>query len=237
MHPQQRFLHHVLGLGDAAEHPVGDGERDRPQLLEQLLPRAHAANPRHQLGCAGRHPSSRLALEAPRISVISTAPASPVASRGAGTGCFPIAPVAPATNTLISSSLIRGIIYTHYDEMAAAAVTPASTAAREAVTPLHAAGPHRQPTAAVRTTNRARTPQRPGRLPQPTKPDARPYSCRARPSAGSPGTCRKRSCPHRLCRALLATRHPYGSLLGGVEVERGADQRQVGQRLGEVTAG
>src|SRR5262249_56728138 len=101
-------------------------------------------------------------------------PASPVASRGAGTGCFPIAPVAPATNTPISSSLIRGIIYTHYDEMAAAAVTPASTAAREAVTPLHAAGPHRQPTAAVRTTNRARTPQRPGRLPQPTQPDPPP---------------------------------------------------------------
>jgi hypothetical protein len=23
MHPQQRFLHHVLGLRDAAEHPVG----------------------------------------------------------------------------------------------------------------------------------------------------------------------------------------------------------------------
>jgi hypothetical protein len=29
MHPQQRFLHHVLGLGHAAEHPVGDRERDR----------------------------------------------------------------------------------------------------------------------------------------------------------------------------------------------------------------
>src|SRR5262249_35745005 len=41
--------------------------------------------------------------------------------------CFPIAPVAPATNTLISSSLIRGIIYTQYDEMTATAVTPAST--------------------------------------------------------------------------------------------------------------
>src|SRR3712207_8908527 len=35
VHPQQRFLHHVLGLGDAAEHPVGDRERDRPQLVEQ----------------------------------------------------------------------------------------------------------------------------------------------------------------------------------------------------------
>src|SRR5215475_7827969 len=146
MHPQQRFLHHVLGLGDAAEHPVGDGERDRPQLLEQLLPRADVATPRRQLSCTGCHPSSRLALalEAPRISVISTAPASPAASRGAGTSCFPIAPVAPATNTLISSSLIRGIIYTQYDEMTATAVTPASTPAREAVTPLHAAGLQRK---------------------------------------------------------------------------------------------
>jgi hypothetical protein len=30
MHAQQRFLDHVLGLGDTAEHPVGDRERDRP---------------------------------------------------------------------------------------------------------------------------------------------------------------------------------------------------------------
>ncbi len=27
-----RLLHHILGLGHAAEHPVGDCERDRPQL-------------------------------------------------------------------------------------------------------------------------------------------------------------------------------------------------------------
>jgi hypothetical protein len=32
VHPQQRFLHHVLGLGHAAEHPVR--ERERPQLVE-----------------------------------------------------------------------------------------------------------------------------------------------------------------------------------------------------------
>src|SRR5215470_16271095 len=160
MHPQQRFLHHVLGLGDAAEHPVGDGERDRPQLLEQLLPRAHFANPRRQLRCTGCHPSSRLALalEAPRISVISTAPASPAASRGAGTSCFPIAPVAPATNTLISSSLIRGIIYTQYDEMTATAVTPASTPAREAVTPLHAAGLQRKARTSSSRGSAARSP-------------------------------------------------------------------------------
>jgi hypothetical protein len=43
MHSQQRFLHHVLGLGDAAEHPVGDRERDRPQLVEQSLAIGHAA--------------------------------------------------------------------------------------------------------------------------------------------------------------------------------------------------
>ena len=43
MHPQQRFLHEVLGFGDAAEHPVGDRERHRPQLLEQSLPIGHAA--------------------------------------------------------------------------------------------------------------------------------------------------------------------------------------------------
>src|SRR5215469_14271084 len=88
MHPQQRFLHHVLGLGHGAEHPVGDRERDRPQLGEQLLPRAHVANPCRQLGCPGCHPSSRLALalEAPRSSVISTAPASPATNRGTRTG-------------------------------------------------------------------------------------------------------------------------------------------------------
>jgi hypothetical protein len=63
MHPQQRFLHHVLGLGDASEHPVGDRERDRPQLVEQSLAIAHAAaNACRQLGCAGRHASSSFAL-------------------------------------------------------------------------------------------------------------------------------------------------------------------------------
>jgi hypothetical protein len=80
MHPQQRFLHHVLGLGDAAEHPVGDRERARPQLVKQSLPIGHAAaNPCRQLGCAGRHASSRLAFafDAPRASVIITTPASP----------------------------------------------------------------------------------------------------------------------------------------------------------------
>jgi len=43
MHAQQRLLHHVLGLGDAAEHPVGDREGDRPQLVEQSLAIGHAA--------------------------------------------------------------------------------------------------------------------------------------------------------------------------------------------------
>src|SRR5215472_7886670 len=83
MHPQQRFLHHVLGLGHAAEHPVGDRERARPQLVKQLLAIGHAAaNPSRQLGCPGRHASSRLAfaLEAPRSSVIIISPTCPANS-------------------------------------------------------------------------------------------------------------------------------------------------------------
>jgi hypothetical protein len=54
MDPQQRVLRHVLGFGDAAEHPVGDRERDRPQLVEQLLATGHV-NSCRQLGCAGSH--------------------------------------------------------------------------------------------------------------------------------------------------------------------------------------
>jgi hypothetical protein len=55
MHAQQRLLHHVLGLDHAAEHPVGDPERRRPEVVEQLLVRrAHApaarAKPSRQLG-------------------------------------------------------------------------------------------------------------------------------------------------------------------------------------------
>ena len=84
MNPQQRFLHHVLGPGDAAEHPIGDREGGRPQLVEQSLAISHAAaNPCRQLGCAGRHASSRLAFafDTPRASVIITTPASPANSR------------------------------------------------------------------------------------------------------------------------------------------------------------
>src|SRR4029077_2086956 len=84
MHPQQRLLDHVLGLGDAAEHAVGDRERDPPQLVEHALAIGHAAaKPRRQLGCAGRQRSSRLALafDAPRISVIINTPGSPANSR------------------------------------------------------------------------------------------------------------------------------------------------------------
>jgi hypothetical protein len=32
--PQQRLLSDVLGLGNAAEHAVADGEREPPQPLE-----------------------------------------------------------------------------------------------------------------------------------------------------------------------------------------------------------
>ena len=57
MHSQQRFLHDVLGFGNAAEHPVADPEGDRPKLLEQALSMGHAAtNPFPPAGCAGRHP-------------------------------------------------------------------------------------------------------------------------------------------------------------------------------------
>ena len=68
MDTKQRFLDHILGFGDAAEHPVGDRKRDRPQLVKQSLAIGHAAaansgrcgvraaessaNPCRQLGCA-----------------------------------------------------------------------------------------------------------------------------------------------------------------------------------------
>src|SRR3712207_8515424 len=39
----ERLLHHVLGLGDAAQHPVGDPEHARPQRGEEVVVRAHAA--------------------------------------------------------------------------------------------------------------------------------------------------------------------------------------------------
>jgi hypothetical protein len=42
MHPQ-RFLDHVFGLGHAAEYPVGDRERGRPQLAKQSLAIGHDA--------------------------------------------------------------------------------------------------------------------------------------------------------------------------------------------------
>jgi len=33
---QPGLLHHVLGLGQTAEHPVGDRDQQRPVLLERL---------------------------------------------------------------------------------------------------------------------------------------------------------------------------------------------------------
>src|SRR5512133_160241 len=110
MHLQQRFLHHVLGLGDAAEHPVGDRERDRPQLLKQSLTIGHAAvNPCRQLGCAGRHPSSRLAFafDAPRASVIITTPTSPANSRPTNRGTC-IGFLAPSTCASAGSDSATG---------------------------------------------------------------------------------------------------------------------------------
>src|SRR5690348_2118625 len=89
MHPDQGLLRHVLGLRDAAQHPVGDRERERPQLVEELFALCHAAaSPSRQVGCAGCQRSSRLALafEAPRISVIIITPASPANSRATKRG-------------------------------------------------------------------------------------------------------------------------------------------------------
>ena len=84
-----RFLDHVLGVGDAAEHPVGGRQRDRPHLVKQPPAIGHAAaNPCRQLACLGCQPRSRLAFafEAPRISVMNTAPVSPANSRPTNRG-------------------------------------------------------------------------------------------------------------------------------------------------------
>src|SRR5262249_12373843 len=156
-HPQQRLLHHVLGLGHAAEHPVGDRERDRPQLLQQLLPRTHAANPRRQPGCAGRHRSPRLAMApaAPRSPLTRTAPAPPAPRPPPRP---PPPPPPPATTTLTTGSLDPGIIHTPKDKTAAPAVTPPSTPAPETATRPHAAGPQRRRAQAHRRRPAARPP-------------------------------------------------------------------------------
>jgi hypothetical protein len=41
VHAQQGLLHDVLCLGDAAQHPVGDRERERPQIVEQSVVIGH----------------------------------------------------------------------------------------------------------------------------------------------------------------------------------------------------
>src|ERR671911_210294 len=67
----------------------------------------------------------------------------PAATRR-GTSCFPIAPVAPATNTLIINPFIEDFTFTPQDKTAAPAVTPPSTPARESgrgVQPLKRASP------------------------------------------------------------------------------------------------
>ena len=46
--PEERVLHHVLGLRDAPEHPVGDREQQWPQLDEGLVRSDRAGSvPRH----------------------------------------------------------------------------------------------------------------------------------------------------------------------------------------------
>src|SRR4051794_5244395 len=83
MDPEQRLLYDVLCFGHAAQHPVGDGERHRSELVEQSLAGGHAANPCRQVGWAGCHPSWRLALafDAPRNSFIIATPAVPAKMR------------------------------------------------------------------------------------------------------------------------------------------------------------
>src|SRR5918995_1816682 len=54
----------------------------------------------------------------------------PAATRR-GTSCLPIAPVAPATNTLIINPFVEDFTFTPQDKTAAPAVTPPSTPARE----------------------------------------------------------------------------------------------------------
>ena len=41
MHAHERFLHHVLGLGHASQHPIRDRERDRAQFVQQLFVVGH----------------------------------------------------------------------------------------------------------------------------------------------------------------------------------------------------
>ena len=83
MEPQQRLLDDVRGLGDAAEHPVGERERDGRSSSSSRSDRLCLREPRRQLGRAGRHArlALALALKAPRSSVIITTQASPANSR------------------------------------------------------------------------------------------------------------------------------------------------------------
>ena len=77
-----------------------------------------------------RH-SAQLARASPALTRCASCrePHDPAATRR-GTSCFPIAPVAPATNTLIISSLIED--YPHpQDKTAAPAVTPPKPAGTE----------------------------------------------------------------------------------------------------------
>src|SRR5262245_22599808 len=96
MYAEQRFLDHVLGLGDAAEHPVRDPERDRPQLVEQFLAIGHAVtNPFRQFRCA-----------APRPAICLTARRAPGRHQPASHR-----PAVLGTTTLISGSSIEGYLH------------------------------------------------------------------------------------------------------------------------------
>src|SRR3954452_14550945 len=135
----QRLLHHVLGLRDAAEHPVGDREGSRTELLEELfVGLAHAvsglrspvaarplsaaassANPSRQLGCRGVQPSSRvsLAFAAPRNSVIMSTAGLPAKRRPRNFGTrfgfgAPIISATPGSHSATGSGLSSVTLYT-----------------------------------------------------------------------------------------------------------------------------
>src|SRR5260221_13480900 len=95
--PQERLLHDVLSLGDAAEHPVGAREQQRPHVSGRLggghvatgaISCRPRAKPSLQLGQARSQRSSRLALafDEPRTCVIIETAASPAASRPSQAG-------------------------------------------------------------------------------------------------------------------------------------------------------
>jgi hypothetical protein len=53
--PQPRLLYGVVGVGERAEHPVGDRAQVRPMLLEILPPHRHLRSPASVMGMTNTH--------------------------------------------------------------------------------------------------------------------------------------------------------------------------------------